>query len=95
MCIRDRTVGAKVAGIVLSMVPTRGPDAYAYAYGYGYGQGYGYVQGQTKSQKRAARRAYRNTPTPTPAAEAAPSSPVVERAKRDETPLASSDSRSS
>ena len=29
-----QTVGAKVAGVVLSMVPTRGPDAYAYAYGY-------------------------------------------------------------
>ncbi|MFJ6653830.1 polysaccharide biosynthesis tyrosine autokinase [Microbacterium sp. NPDC091313] len=34
------TVGAKVAGMVLSMVPTRGPDAYGYGYGYGYG-GYG------------------------------------------------------
>ncbi|MFE1645843.1 polysaccharide biosynthesis tyrosine autokinase [Microbacterium sp. P01] len=34
------TVGAKVAGVVLTMVPTRGPDAYAYGYGYGYG-GYG------------------------------------------------------
>jgi capsular exopolysaccharide synthesis family protein len=34
------TVGAKVAGVVLSMVPTRGPDAYGYGYGYGYG-GYG------------------------------------------------------
>jgi capsular exopolysaccharide synthesis family protein len=64
-----QTVGAKVAGIVLSMVPTRGPDAYAYAYGYGYGygQGYGYVQGQTKAEKRASRR-----------------SPAVERAKQDE-----------
>lgn len=35
------TVDAKVAGVVLSMVPTRGPDAYAYSYGYGYGYGYG------------------------------------------------------
>jgi capsular exopolysaccharide synthesis family protein len=34
------TVGAKVAGMVLSMVPVRGPDAYGYGYGYGYG-GYG------------------------------------------------------
>jgi capsular exopolysaccharide synthesis family protein len=50
-----QTIGARVAGVVLSMVPTRGPDAYAYAYGYGYGQGYGYVQGQSKSEKRAAR----------------------------------------
>lgn len=34
------TVDAKVGGIVMSMVPTRGPDAYGYGYGYGYG-GYG------------------------------------------------------
>ncbi|MBM3717166.1 polysaccharide biosynthesis tyrosine autokinase [Microbacterium sp. LMI1-1-1.1] len=35
------TVGAKVAGVALTMVPTRGPDAYGYGgYGYGYG-GYG------------------------------------------------------
>lgn len=33
------TVGAKIAGLVMSMVPTRGPDAY-YSYGYGYGYGY-------------------------------------------------------
>lgn len=31
------TVGAKVTGIVLSMVPTKGADAYGYGYGYGYG----------------------------------------------------------
>ncbi|WP_448719870.1 polysaccharide biosynthesis tyrosine autokinase [Microbacterium natoriense] len=35
------TVGAKVAGVVLTMVPTKGADAYGYGYGYGYG-GYGY-----------------------------------------------------
>ncbi|WP_314452510.1 polysaccharide biosynthesis tyrosine autokinase [uncultured Microbacterium sp.] len=34
------TVGAKLAGFVMSMVPTRGPDSYYSAYGYGYG-GYG------------------------------------------------------
>ncbi|WP_159500572.1 polysaccharide biosynthesis tyrosine autokinase [Microbacterium sp. 18062] len=34
------TVGGKVAGVILSMVPTRGADAYGYGYGYGYG-GYG------------------------------------------------------
>ncbi|QEW00847.1 polysaccharide biosynthesis tyrosine autokinase [Microbacterium caowuchunii] len=34
------TVDAKVAGIILAMVPTRGADAYGYGYGYGYG-GYG------------------------------------------------------
>jgi succinoglycan biosynthesis transport protein ExoP len=35
-------VGANVAGVVLTMLPTKGPDAYGYG-GYGYGQ-YGYVQ---------------------------------------------------
>lgn len=30
-------VGAKLAGFVMSMVPTRGPDSYYSAYGYGYG----------------------------------------------------------
>lgn len=36
-----QTVGAKLAGFVMSMVPTRGPDSYYSAYGYGYGYGYG------------------------------------------------------
>ncbi|WP_120003297.1 polysaccharide biosynthesis tyrosine autokinase [Nesterenkonia muleiensis] len=37
-------VGAKVAGIALTMIPTRGADAYGYnaTYGYGYGYGYGH-----------------------------------------------------
>jgi hypothetical protein len=31
-------VDARILGIVLTMVPTKGPDAYGYgAYGYGYG----------------------------------------------------------
>jgi capsular exopolysaccharide synthesis family protein len=34
-------VGARVAGIALTMVPTRGADAYGYNYNYGYGYGYG------------------------------------------------------
>lgn len=33
-------VGATVLGVILNMVPTRGPDAYAYGYGYGYGGRY-------------------------------------------------------
>jgi capsular exopolysaccharide synthesis family protein len=38
------TVGAHIAGIVMTMLPTKGPDAYGYG-GYGYGNtGYGYVQ---------------------------------------------------
>ncbi|GAA5205027.1 polysaccharide biosynthesis tyrosine autokinase [Microbacterium kyungheense] len=48
------TVGARIAGITLTMVPTRGPDAYAYGYGYGYGGGYGYSQRpDAKASKRA------------------------------------------
>jgi capsular exopolysaccharide synthesis family protein len=40
-------VDAKLAGFVMSMVPTRGPDSYysAYGYGYGYGSVYGYGEG--------------------------------------------------
>jgi capsular exopolysaccharide synthesis family protein len=33
-------VGAKLAGFVMSMVPTRGPDSYHNGYGYGYGYSY-------------------------------------------------------
>ncbi|MDN3311623.1 polysaccharide biosynthesis tyrosine autokinase [Microbacterium oryzae] len=33
------TVGARIAGLVLTMVPTTGADAYDYGYGYGYGYG--------------------------------------------------------
>jgi len=33
------TVGSKVAGVVLTMVPTKGADAYTYGYGYEYGYG--------------------------------------------------------
>lgn len=34
-------VGAHVSGIILTMLPTKGPNAYGYG-GYGYGYGYGY-----------------------------------------------------
>ncbi|MFS0868191.1 polysaccharide biosynthesis tyrosine autokinase [Microbacterium sp. 179-B 1A2 NHS] len=50
------TVGAKLAGFVMSMVPTRGPDSYYNAYGYGYG-GYGYVQEQPKAARGRKRKA--------------------------------------
>ncbi len=34
-------VGAPISGLVLTMLPTKGPDAYGYGrYGYGYGYGY-------------------------------------------------------
>lgn len=43
------TVGAKVAGVVMTLVPTRGADAYSYGYGYG---GYGaYVATPEKPAK--------------------------------------------
>ena len=44
------TVGAKIAGLVLSMVPTRGPDAY---YSYGYGYGYAHASQQGRRARRA------------------------------------------
>lgn len=68
------TVGGKVAGVVLSMVPTRGPDAYGYGYGYGYG-GYGdYVASQqteqpAKTAKPEKARRGRRSPAPAPAPE--------------------------
>ena len=42
------TVDARVAGVVMTMVPTRGPDAYYNGYGYG---GYGYVEEVEKRPK--------------------------------------------
>lgn len=59
------TVGAKLAGFVMSMVPTRGPDSYYSAYGYGYGYGYGYRETPaktTKTERKAAKRRGRTTP---------------------------------
>lgn len=49
------TVGAKVAGVVLTMVPTKGADAYGYGYGYEYG-GYGYKTPAPKSSSSAVKR---------------------------------------
>ena len=49
------SVGSRVAGFVMSMVPTRGPDSYYSAYGYGYGS-YGYVQEQPKATRGRKRR---------------------------------------
>jgi len=45
------TVGAKLAGFIMSMVPTRGPDSYYAAYGYGYGYGYGYRELPAKTSR--------------------------------------------
>ena len=43
------TVDARVAGIVLTMLPTRGPDSYGYGYEYGYGYGYSSDEEQTSA----------------------------------------------
>jgi capsular exopolysaccharide synthesis family protein len=46
-------VGGHIAGLVLTMVPTRGPDAYGYGrYGYGYGYGYGYTEKPSRRKDR-------------------------------------------
>ncbi|MDQ1137032.1 capsular exopolysaccharide synthesis family protein [Microbacterium sp. SORGH_AS 1204] len=64
------TVGAKLAGFVMSMVPTRGPDSYYSAYGYGYG--YTYSEPADASGKAARRRAKQRDAGKRRAAEAAP-----------------------
>lgn len=45
------SVDAKVHGIVMTMMPTKGPDAYGYG-AYGYGYGYGESVTQKSSRKR-------------------------------------------
>ena len=87
------TAGAHIAGVAMTMVPTRGPDSYAYGYGYGT-YGYGYVE-----EKPAKKAKKTKAPKPTPAPPKAPVvgrtpaqpvvQPVVERAKRVETPQVS------
>jgi len=56
------TVGAKLAGFVMSMVPTRGPDSYYSAYGYGYGS-YVYSETPKKSDRAERNRAKRGGAT--------------------------------
>ena len=87
------TAGAHIAGVAMTMVPTRGPDSYAYGYGYGT-YGYGYVE-----EKPAKKAKKTKAPKPTPAPPKAPvvgrtpaqpvTQPLVERAKRVETPQVS------
>ncbi len=51
-------VGATVLGVVLNMVPTKGPDAYAYGYGYGYGGRYdGHNTGRLSTEESSLGRA--------------------------------------
>ncbi|MDY7557701.1 CpsD/CapB family tyrosine-protein kinase [Cryobacterium sp. 10C3] len=49
------SVGAPVSGLVLTMLPTKGPDAYGYGH-YGYGYGYGYTQDVTDEKVRSRAR---------------------------------------
>lgn len=63
-----QTVGAKVAGVVMTMVPTRGPDSYYSQYGGGYG-GYGYRQPEAKvapASPRGRKRSPADVPAPAP-----------------------------
>jgi len=66
-----QTAGAHIAGLAMTMVPTRGPDSYAYGYGYGYGQ-YGYVSQPPKKSRWA------KTPKSSPRKDA-PSSAAPQR----------------
>lgn len=60
------TVGSKIAGVVLTMVPTKGADAYSYGYGYGYG-GYGVYQTEPKkAAKKQSKRSKTGTATEQP-----------------------------
>ncbi|WP_349426430.1 polysaccharide biosynthesis tyrosine autokinase [Microbacterium sp. LWS13-1.2] len=72
-----QTAGAHIAGIAMTMVPTRGPDSYAYGYGYG---SYGYVDAapakktkRTKPPKTA--KSAKSAPAGSPAATFAPAQP--------------------
>ncbi len=52
-------VGAPISGLVLTMLPTKGPDAYGYGrYGSSYGYGYGYndMEPEKKASKKKAGR---------------------------------------
>lgn len=69
-----QTVGAKVAGVVMTMVPTRGPDSYYSQYGGGYG-GYGYRQPAAKptpASPRGRKRSPSDVPAPAPVSATGP-----------------------
>lgn len=47
-------VGARLAGVVITMLPTKGPDSYGYGrYGYGYGYAYGEEPERGKAKTKA------------------------------------------
>jgi Mrp family chromosome partitioning ATPase len=50
-----QNVDARIAGFIVTMLPTKGPDAYGYGrYGYG-GYGYGYTETEKASSKSTRR----------------------------------------
>lgn len=68
-----QTVGAHIAGLALTMVPTRGPDSYAYGYGYG---SYGYGYRQQAPTKRWRGKASNNAAPPAPQESTPPQQPA-------------------
>jgi capsular exopolysaccharide synthesis family protein len=70
------TAGAHVAGVAMTMVPTRGPDSYAYGYGYGYGS-YGYVDEQPAKKGKSKAKGTSGKPKKTKASKDA--APAQER----------------
>ena len=53
-------VGAPISGLVLTMLPTKGPDAYGYGR-YGYGYGYGESEADTKKSSAQKSTAQKST----------------------------------
>jgi len=54
-------VDARLAGFIVTMLPTKGPDAYGYGrYGYG-GYGYGYTEAENASAKASVKAASKST----------------------------------
>lgn len=52
------SVGARLAGVVMTMVPLKGPDSYGYGrYGYGYGYVYGESADEPAGKKQKKRKA--------------------------------------
>ncbi|MDR7184919.1 capsular exopolysaccharide synthesis family protein [Microbacterium trichothecenolyticum] len=76
------TAGAHIAGVAMTMVPTRGPDSYAYGYGYGT-YGYGYVQ-----EKPAKAKAPKKTKAEKAAPAPAPTRPAASPARQAAAPAA-------
>jgi capsular exopolysaccharide synthesis family protein len=56
-----QNVDARIAGFIVTMLPTKGPDAYGYGrYGYG-GYGYGYTEPENSSSKSGSKSTRRSS----------------------------------